>query len=135
MKNRTTNACVLIVDDDEDDRWLMSHAFDEVCPQIQKVFACDGEEAVDYMQVSRAPIFILTDLNMPKVNGVELITRLRHHPFYRTIPVVICTTSRSDDDRQRCYLAGANAFVNKPNRLADLNELVRSLVSVWARDQ
>uniref|UniRef100_UPI00403F81CD response regulator n=1 Tax=Spirosoma sp. SC4-14 TaxID=3128900 RepID=UPI00403F81CD len=57
--------------------------------------------------------------------------QLRIHPFYRTIPVIICSTSVSDDDRQKCYLAGANAFVTKPHQFADLIELVRCLLTVW----
>lgn len=132
MTNSLTTSCILIVDDDEDDRWLINQAFAEVCPQIQRVFANDGEEAVVYMQASPMPLFILTDLNMPKLNGLELVMRLRHHPYFQTIPIVIYTTSTSEYDRQRCYQAGVNAFVHKPVQLGDLTELVRCLVGLWA---
>jgi len=132
MTNPLTTSCVLIVDDDEDDRWLINQAFAKVCPQLQRVFANNGEEAVDYIQASPMPLFVLTDLNMPRLNGLELVMRLRHHPYFQTIPIVICTTSTSELDRQRCYLAGVNAYVHKPVRLVDLTELVRCLVGLWA---
>ena len=133
MKTISPTAPILIVDDDEDDRWLMGQAFKQACPQLKPMFAKDGEEAVDILQVLPLPILILTDLNMPRLNGAELVEQLRLHPFYRTIPIVICTTSISDDDRQRCYLAGANAFVTKPYQLADLTELARCLLTVWIK--
>lgn len=131
MKNTSISACVLIVDDDDDDRWLMNQAFDRVCPQIQQVFARDGEEAFDYLQIVPVPLFIITDLNMPRKNGVELVEQLRYHPRYQSVPVIVCTTSVSSDDRCRCYAAGANAFISKPDCLTDLTELIRCLVNVW----
>lgn len=133
MKLFSPTTSVLIVDDDDDDRWLLCRAFHQVCPQINPMFAKDGKEAIDSLQVLPLPVFILTDLNMPGLNGAELVGQLRHHPFYRTIPVVICSTSGSDDDRQKCYLAGANAFVTKPHQFTDLTELVRSLLTVWIK--
>ncbi|WP_020604583.1 response regulator [Spirosoma spitsbergense] len=131
MKNFSNPACVLIVDDDEDDRWLMTQAFERACPQIQQVLACDGEEAFDYLQIVPVPLFIITDLNMPRMNGVELVEQLRFQPRYQSVPVIVCTTSASPNDRCRCYAAGANAFITKPNCLTDLTELIRCLVRVW----
>lgn len=133
MKILSKTTPVLIVDDDEDDRWLMGQAFKLACPQLKPMFAKDGEEAVDRLRVLPLPVFILADLNMPRLNGVELVEQLRIHPFYRTIPIVICSTSVSDEDRQKCYSAGANAFVTKPHQFADLTELVRCLLTVWIR--
>lgn len=133
MKLFSPGTSVLIVDDDEDDRWLMYHVFHQVCPQVNPIFAKDGKEAIDCLQILPLPVFILTDLNMPGLNGAELVEQLRHHPFYRTIPVVVCSTSNSEQDRQKCYLAGANAFITKPHLLTDLTELVRSLLTVWIR--
>ena len=133
MKLFSPTTSVLIVDDDEDDRWLIRQAFNQACPQVNPMFAKNGKEAIDSLQVLPLPVLILTDLNMPGLNGAELVWQLRHHPFYRTIPVVICSTSGCDDDRQKCYLAGANAFVTKPHLFADLTELVRSLLTVWIR--
>lgn len=133
MKLYSPSISVLIVDDDDDDRWLMCQAFHQVCPQVNPMFAKDGKEAIASLQILPLPVFILTDLNMPGLNGAELVEQLRHPPFYRTIPVVICSTSSSEHDRQKCYLAGANAFITKPHRLTDLTELVRSLLTVWIR--
>lgn len=132
MNSTFTTSWALIVDDDPDDRCLLNHAFEQVCPRLHCVFASDGEEAVSQLVGMTFPVFMLTDLNMPRQSGMELIKQLKHHPSYRTIPIIMCTTSVSESDRHRCYQAGANAFVSKPNQYSKLVEVISYLVTLWA---
>lgn len=121
----------LIVDDDPDDWCLLSHAFKQVCPRLHCVFVSSGVEAVTRLKKTSIPLFMLTDLNMPQQNGIELTRQLKHHPRYCTIPIIICTTSESAADRRRCYQAGANAFISKPHQFDKLTELIRCIVALW----
>ncbi|UFH57665.1 response regulator [Spirosoma sp. KNUC1025] len=128
---RTISDWILIVEDDEDDRLIINQAFESVCPDLARVFAVDGEEAQLFIQAPPFPLFVLSDLNMPRRNGLELLQQFRLQSVFKTIPFVIFTTSSSEEDRDKCYHAGANAFVYKPVQFGHLTNLVQSLVNLW----
>ena len=124
---------VLVIDDDEDDRLLMRYALSQAMPDVRIMCLPDAAEALTYMgQCARPPALVITDLNMPCMTGLELLQRIRRSATNASVPVVVLTTSQSPEDRQRCYQAGANAFLNKPVSLNDLADLIRSCIRIWS---
>jgi CheY-like chemotaxis protein len=99
----------------------------------------DGAELLEFLRHSGSytdtntprPDLILLDLNMPKVDGREALTALKNDPKLRSIPVVILTTSRAEEDVARSYDLGANSFISKPVTFAGLVEVMRELGRYW----
>lgn len=127
-----TNVPILLIDDDEDDRYLLDQAFARVLPRRARVLLGDGEEAVTYLHnCSQPPPLIVTDLNMPLLSGWELLCRLRQTSPFEAVPIVVLSTSGSADDEHRCCRAGANAYLTKPTTIAGLTELVQCMARLW----
>ncbi len=123
---------ILVVDDDEDNCCLVRRAFGQAYPGLEVVTVGNGEEALLYLNDAVSlPALLITDLNMPRVNGVGLLTRLRQCVAFQDLPALVLTTSDDKGDTQRCFRAGANAFLTKPTSTNDLEKLIRSIVCVW----
>jgi two-component system, response regulator len=130
---------ILMADDDSDDRMLAEDAMRE--SRLGNTFRCveDGQELMDYLtrsgkyatQDAPRPGLILLDLNMPKKDGRQALREIKSHPDLRTIPVVILTTSKTDEDVLRSYDLGANSFITKPVTFDRLVEIVRALGTYW----
>ena len=131
---------ILLADDDEDDRRLTKDAFAE--SRLANDLRCveDGQQLLDYLrregayrQVADAPRpgLILLDLNMPKVDGREALQAIKADPTLRSIPVVVLTTSKSEEDVFRSYDLGVNSFITKPVSFEGLVEVVRILGHYW----
>ena len=114
---------ILLVEDNPDDEELTRIAFQESRIVNELVVARDGEEALDYLfgtgkQAGRdltvMPSVILLDLKLPKVDGLEVLARIRAHERTRRIPVVILTSSKEQEDVVESYNLGANSYVRKP---------------------
>jgi two-component system response regulator len=106
--------------------------------QIQRpvVHCGDGEKALEYLFPAKGeppamPALVLLDLKLPKVDGIEVLKRIRSEPRTRRLPVVILTTSREDRDVAGCYDAGANSYVRKPVELDEFQAAARSLGVYW----
>ena len=124
---------VLIIDDDEDDRFFMQQAFKTDSPHTQVYLAAGGQQALDFLSsVQALPDVILLDLNMPTMNGFEVLSHLKQSAFYHLIPVVILTTSDTDSDQQLARQLGATEFITKPTTYTGLsaitNRIRRALV-------
>ena len=100
----------------------------------------NGEEALDYLQrkgryadpaLSPRPDLVLLDLNLPKIDGHQVLVQMRADRELSRIPVVVLTTSQHEKDVLRCYDAGCNAYVQKPLDLDDLSRLAQVLVDHW----
>jgi len=96
----------------------------------------DGEEALGYLfpngkATHDTPKVILLDLKLPKVDGVEILRRIRQDPHTKTIPVVVLTTSREDRDLRECYKLGVNSYIVKPVDFQQFTEAVQSLGMYW----
>lgn len=100
----------------------------------------DGAEAIDFLfgegsfsgrNVEEVPKVILLDLKMPKVNGIEVLTRLKSDERTKKIPVVILTSSKEDPDIQTCYGLGANSYVVKPVEFSEFAKAVSDLGMYW----
>jgi CheY-like chemotaxis protein len=126
------SADIIIVDDDNDDLFFMNYAFSQLPFDLNVLTVSDAREALAYLhECQHLPSLILTDLNMPCLNGIELVNLIKRSSNHRVIPVVVLTTSPAEEDRERCYLAGANAILVKPNQLSKMTELLYSCIQVW----
>lgn len=131
---------ILLVEDDPDDEALTLRALKKNRIQNDVIVARDGAEALDYLFGSGAhagrdtsvlPAVILLDLKLPKVDGLEVLRRLRADARTRLLPVVILTSSREEQDLVQGYSLGANSYVRKPVDFGELTEAVRHLGLYW----
>jgi len=131
---------ILYVEDEETDVMLLQHVLAKagIHNPIQTVK--DGKTAKDYLagegsfaDRKRYPLpgLVLLDLNLPYWSGFEVLEWIRQQPQLRRLPVVVFTSSNRPDDIVRAYDAGANAYLVKPNALADLTSLVLALRDFW----
>lgn len=127
---------LLIVEDDERLRYLVGAAA-ERCARFATIAAVgDGESALHFIRRTLrsepeiAPDYVLSDLSMPRLDGLGLIRELKRHPETERIPIVIMTSSNQPNDREDAMAAGCCAFFYKPQRLDELTELVGSLPSL-----
>jgi two-component system, response regulator len=110
---------ILLVEDNPDDVLLTLRAFKKNKIFNEIVVARDGEEASDLLfppgeGEALTPALILLDVNLPKINGLEVLGRIRSHPRTAGLPVVVLTTSNEERDIVQSYRLGANSFVRKP---------------------
>jgi CheY-like chemotaxis protein len=130
---------ILMADDDADDRMLAADAMRE--SRLGNTLRCveDGQELMDYLTRrgkyaiidAPRPGLILLDLNMPRKDGRQALEEIKSDPDLRRIPVVILTTSKSEEDVFRSYDLGANSFITKPVTFDGLVEIVRALGTYW----
>lgn len=99
----------------------------------------DGRKALDYFKTLESPDvaanlqpdLVLLDLNLPGIDGCQVLTRIKTSPLLRAIPVVVLTTSRRDEDILQTYQAGANTFIQKPAEYPRYRDLVKTLHAYW----
>jgi two-component system response regulator len=131
---------ILLVEDNKDDLELTLHALrkENLANSIQVVR--DGEEALEFLFCSGAyanrsfdhpPRLILLDLKLPKVDGMEVLKRLKGDPRTRTIPVVILTSSKEERDLVNGYGLGVNTYIQKPMDFDQFRETVKSVGLYW----
>lgn len=112
---------IVVADDDTDDLQTLAEAFAEAGYLEPLVFARNGLELLDYLTVianeqKTKPAFILLDLNMPKLSGIETLARLKSNPVFKPIPVIVYSTASDKSTIDKAYSAGANSFIVKaPN--------------------
>ena len=136
-QRETAEIDVLLVEDSPGDVRLTREAFREANGAVRLHVASDGVEAMaflrrgpDYPDAPR-PDFILLDLNLPKMDGREVLALIKADADLRTIPTVILTTSESDADILTSYQLNANAYLRKPVTLEAFENLVRSINDFW----
>lgn len=131
---------ILMADDDPDDRLLVGEALAEHKVEADFRSVEDGERLLDYLHRRGAyaqpdaaprPALILLDLNMPRKDGREALREIKSDPMLRQIPVVILSTSQSEDDVAGSYDLGANSFVTKPGSFDELLDVVGSICTYW----
>jgi CheY-like chemotaxis protein len=126
---------ILLVEDNEDDEKLTLRALKKNHILNEVVVARDGVEALTYLFPASGanvlPQVILLDLNLPRVNGVEVLKRVRSEERTKFLPVVVLTSSKQEEDIARSYAVGANAYVRKPVEFAEFMEAVRALGCFW----
>lgn len=134
-------ARILLVEDNPNDAEMTLEAFAECKLANEVVVMRDGQEALDYLlhqgdyaeRQCGNPAVILLDLKLPKINGMEVLRRIKGDPVLKTIPVVIMTSSREERDVTEGYSLGVNAYVVKPVNFLHFVESVKELGVFWAR--
>lgn len=128
---------ILLVEDNPDHAELTRRSLENGSMVNKVIWVKDGQEALDYLfrrgaytEVSR-PGLILLDINLPKVNGVEVLKKVKETEELRVIPVIMLTTSDRDEEALKCYSFGANSFITKPVKFNEFSEKVKSLKLYW----
>lgn len=131
---------ILIVEDNLDDAELTIRALRKSHLANNVTHLLDGAEALDFLfgngayagrDILNIPKVILLDLKMPKVNGLEVLKRIKEEPHTRMIPVVILTSSAEDPDVKKCYELGANSYIVKPVEFHDFARVISELGMYW----
>ncbi len=131
---------ILLVEDNPDDEALTLRALKRQQIPNQVIVAHDGVEALDYLfgtgmygdrPLSKLPAVILLDLKLPRIDGLEVLRRLRADRRTRLVPVVVLTTSSEEQDRHKSYTLGCNSYIRKPVDFVQFTEVVRQLGQYW----
>ncbi|MCL6590060.1 MAG: response regulator [Firmicutes bacterium] len=139
IKDKKTIA-IIIADDDPDDRMMIKEAFEEKRLVNPLQFVEDGQELMDYLRnqgkyanrnSNFQPGLILLDLNMPRKDGREALREIKADPNLCRIPVVVLTTSKTEEDIFRTYDLGVNSFISKPVTFDALVEVMQTVTKYW----
>jgi len=131
---------ILLVEDSERDEELEIRALRKNGIRNEVVVAHDGQEALDYLFAegsyagrvnAELPTVVLLDLKLPKIDGLDVLRRIRADERTKLVPIVILTSSNEERDRIEGYELGANSFVGKPIGLTEFSEAVRQLGLYW----
>ena len=138
MTQQHQQGIILLVEDNPDDVELTQRAFKRSRLGNRIITKCDGQEALDYLLgtdneelANPLPDVILLDLNMPRINGLEVLQRMRSEERTRAVPVVILTTSDEQRDIIDSYQLGANSYIRKPVNTTEFFEAIQSLEQYW----
>lgn len=119
---------ILIVEDSSTTRALIRAVIDEL-GDFDTVEASSGFEALKMLPQQEYDL-IITDINMPDINGLELINFVRNNARYRHIPIIIVSTERSEEDKKRGMALGATAYVTKPFKSFELQETIEKIIGL-----
>jgi two-component system, chemotaxis family, response regulator Rcp1 len=126
---------VLLVEDDPDDVYLTRQALDRTKLRLDLQVASDGVEAMQILRDEAGrrsqPDLILLDLNLPRMDGREVLAEIKSDPRLVHIPTVVLTTSRAEEDIVRTYQLHANCYISKPVDLDSFREVVSAIESFW----
>jgi DNA-binding response OmpR family regulator len=134
------NQTVLLVEDDENDVFFMQRAFREANITTPLNIVSDGREAIDYLsgkgkysdrKTYPIPCLVLLDLKLPYVLGLDVLKWVRSQPEFKSVIVVILTSSRQDADIERAYACGANSYLVKPADVHQLIAMVKRIKEYW----
>ena len=131
---------ILLVEDNPDDQLLTLRAFRKSNMANEVLVANDGEEAIDYFfrrgkfsdrPVEEIPELVLLDLKLPKVDGLEVLQKVRNNTRLNKMPIVILTSSDHETDIDHCYDLGANSYLRKPVDFTDFVTAVQAVGKYW----
>lgn len=137
VKAAASTRPILMADDDEDDCLMTKRALERNKVGNPFITVPDGEALLEFIQGGgdengqALPIVILLDLNMPRMNGREALRRLKADRRLRRIPVVVFSTSQSEEDIQFCYESGANSYIAKVFSFEELVKVIESFKNYW----
>lgn len=128
---------ILLVEDSDEDIYLTKRAFQDSKLAVNLHITKDGEAALDFLYNrneyvdSPKPDIILLDLNLPKIDGREVLTRIKRDDELKKIPIVILTTSQSTEDVIKSYNLHANSYIRKPVNFDKFTEIIKSIENFW----
>jgi CheY-like chemotaxis protein len=124
---------ILYAEDDVDDQELLIEMMSEVGPDLRVLCVNDGYDVLHFLENlqpgSRFPCIILLDINMPGLDGLQTLKLIKDHDTYRSIPVIIFSTSNSQKDKDTAMSLGAEDFTTKPARPEELDSIARHFAS------
>lgn len=132
---------ILLVEDNPDDITITQKAMKEAKVANELYVVRDGQEALDFLQhqgtyqnpaSSPKPGLILLDINLPKVNGLDVVGQIKQDPDLKRIPVVMLTVSKRDEDIVKSYENGCNSFLQKPVEFDKFVQLIKEIGLYWA---
>jgi DNA-binding response OmpR family regulator len=126
IKNRPIE--VLLIEDDPDDEQIFSTALRELGMVTLLYRAANFDQASTFLMYEK-PSIIFMDLNMPGINGKDALVSLRRNERYRSIPIIILTTSSCEWEKAECVKSGADYYVTKPSSSRDYNDMIRKILS------
>jgi CheY-like chemotaxis protein len=133
----TVAATILLAEDDDDDYYFAAQAFQKIGLQTQVRRVKDGEELMDFLlrrggnATALPPIVVLLDLRMPKKSGWEALREIKSDALLRRVPVVVLTSSDSEEDVARAYDLGCNSFIKKPMGMDAYVALAQAIKDYW----
>lgn len=131
---------IVLAEDNLDDAELTIHALRKGMIANKLIHLKDGVEVLDFLfgtgqfagrDMSQKPKLILLDLKMPKINGMEVLEKVKTNETTKSIPVVVLTSSRENPDLEKCYALGANSYIVKPVNFDGLVKVVQELGMYW----
>lgn len=132
---------ILMAEDDEHDIAAVRRAWKMEAITHPLYIVNDGEQCIEYLfrrgryaapGAAPSPSVLLLDINMPRMNGIEVLRYLRNSEAFKQLPVVMLTTSQMEEDRIRSYETGANAFISKPVGFENLSNVLRTISDFWS---
>lgn len=131
---------ILLVEDNMDDAELTIHTLRKKNLANQLIHLSDGEQALDFLfgtgefsgrDIQIKPRLILLDLKMPKIDGMQVLEKVKSNAVTKEVPVVVLTSSKEDPDLKKCYELGANSYIVKPVDFQSFTEAVSELGMYW----
>ena len=122
----------LLIDDSLHDQLLAQEAFDQLCPDCQLTCAASGEEALELLRTRACqPDVILLDINMPGMNGFEVLEAMKDDARLSTIPIVMLSTSNAQDDVRKAYTLHASSYLAKSASFEGFLEQIETFLKYW----
>jgi len=140
MTEKTKMTKILLVEDNPDDIQITQRALKEAKIINKLWIVTDGQEALDFLQhksryqdaaIAPRPGLILLDINLPRVNGLEVLEKIKKDSDLKRIPTVVLTVSRRDEDIVKGYNYGCNSFIQKPVEFEKFVEVVKQIGLYW----
>lgn len=128
---------ILLVEDNKGDVLLTQEAFEESGNNCQLYVVNDGQEAINFLEQIppythiELPDLVLLDINLPKLNGHEVLKYIKSNPSLKHIPVIMLTTSSSEKDISDCYSNHANCYITKPNDVEVFFRIIENVNNFW----
>jgi len=133
MKGILQKSPILLVEDNEDDILITKKAIEKRQIMNNLFVVHDGQEALDFLrrtgkyENAPRPGFVLLDLNMPKLDGFEVLKEIKRHPELKSIPIIILTTSERDEDVSKAYALGCNSYIVKS---VDFSKFINTVIEI-----
>jgi CheY-like chemotaxis protein len=133
MKIMRSKKPILLVEDDNVDAMIVQRAMDEIKVANRLERASDGEAGLEFLRTQRGPLpcLVLLDLNMPRMNGFEFLKIVKEENAWKTIPVIVLTTSQEQRDVMESYQLGVAGYMQKPVDYRQFVEVMRTITLYW----